>query len=398
MQQESPNRFWFYAQMTFLVVACGTMTACLVKNKKNYEGRTGSGGTFDSQSFIITRTTGKTTAVVQFNTARPLLCAIDVYSQDASQEPKQESPLKYNCPATVPVAAFRETIAGLNPSYLYFYRVFAWDADKTKDKAEIIIVKELPSNSVDTLVEADGKFRNLFISRVDLPLKSDEVHRHLLAASTSPQDLRTKITRPIGCRAGELRMIEDLAAADQDLRLSSVATRGFAAATAQPHLNYRERLKLSFSSFQFSDRWEWVFDIAGKTQSFFAKPGPKLNSVEVTSVVKINIQGSGLADPESPVLTLDSTKSLNLIWKADPPLDISRFIFQVGKKSSEGTFHCVFDLKDGQGIVESSWLASLPKGKHPAIATVESHQLQVEQNTGAWLLTSYDWKSAGVEK
>ena len=231
------------------------MTACLIKNKKNNDGRTGASGVFDIQSFIITRTSGKTAAVVQFNTARPLVCAMDIYSQDPNQEPKQQNPMKYNCPGTAPAATFKETIPGLSPNILYFYRIFAWDAGTTRDKAEVIVVRELPSNSVDTLVDPDGKFREVFVSRIDLPLKTDEVHRHLLAGATSPQDLRTSVSRPFGCKAGELPPVANMGVADSELRISSIATRGFASASAQPHLNYPERAKLAFSSFQFSDRF-----------------------------------------------------------------------------------------------------------------------------------------------
>ena len=246
---------------------------------------------------MISRTAGGSTALVQFAAGRPILCSFDIYAQRPDQEPKEGAPKVVPCTNSQASSAIKETIPGLRADTLYFFRVTAWSADSTKEKGEILVVKESPFGADSTvLVEPDGRFRDVMVSRIDIPLKTTEVHRHVFPGSTSSQDLRAILARPQGCKAGPVPSPGDIETADLDFRAANVATRGFASGSAQPHINYRERVKIITNTLQFADRWEWVFDIFGKTQNFFAKAPSQLQSVDVKSKNSFALKSSRLRE------------------------------------------------------------------------------------------------------
>lgn len=371
-----------------------TMTSCLLQNKKIRNERT-EPSVFDTSSFVITRSSDKTAAQVKFSTQIPLLCSIEVYAQDPNNTPKEESPLVYPCASKTPAQNFDEKVPGLTAENLYYFHIFAWETEQSKDSAASVVIKETPSgdqNSTDK-----GKYQEIFVSRIDVPLKTDEIHRHIFKDKISPAEISAKLSRPIGCKAGEVPSLGDWSDADPDFKLANVATRGFANGFATPHLSDKSRNKIVFSNYQFADHWEWVFDLNGKTQSFTANAATQLLNVSMTSAVKTDFKTTKTGEVE-PVTTpnIDPTKPLKIQWHAEQPNDTSFFILQIGRKPMAGSFHCVFNLKDEQSTVDKTWLEALPKGTYPVIATAESHQIEAAENTGAWLLTAYDWKAAGA--
>ena len=373
--------------------------SCLFGQRKSTNGRGEGASLFDRNSFVISRTAGGSTALVQFAAGKPILCSFDIYAQRPDQDPKESAPKVVPCSNSQASAAIKETIPGLQADALYFFRVTAWSPETAKEKGEILVVKESPFGADSTvLVEPDGRFRDVMVSRIDIPLKTTEVHRHVFANSTSSQDLRNILVRPQGCKPGPVPSPGDIDTADLDFRAANVATRGFASGSGQPHINYRERIKIIANSLQFADRWEWVFDIFGKSQNFFAKAPSQLQSVDVSSTNSLALKSSRLREDEEPILAVDAAKPLQVRWRTEGLSDSSAVIVQVGRGSTPSLFYCVFDSASGVGSIDAGLIAALPAGRHTIVTTLESSQVLVAQNTGAWLITGNDFKSGVLER
>ena len=97
-------------------------------------------------------------------------------------------------------------------------------------------------------------------------------------------------------------------------------------------------------------------------------------------------------------MPVDPAKPLQLRWKTEALTESSSFIVHIGRGTTATAFHCVFDAAAGTGVIDAGLIAGLPAGKHTVVATLESSQILVAQNTGAWLITGNDFKSGVLER
>lgn len=393
-------RFFWISFVVWMGVCLLSSLSCL--DYKAKRSKKGAAGLIDKQNIYTSRASYGTTLVLAFKTQKDALCEFSIWSQAESVNcatPSDTQKIKiYTCPTDKPRTDFQESIEGLKSDVLYCIDIAAWENGSNKTKSEKVLVKETPGSTSGNTT-SDGKFRDLLVARVDVPLRTAEIHRHVFSGPAEIGDINNTIQRKTGCQKGFPDPLTIFSAADPTVGISGLATRGFASGQAIPNPHFAERYKLLFNSIQPQDSWEWTYTAAGKSYQFIAPPVSALSKSTVASSNSLTLSESSLGK-SGDTLTIDPEKKLDLTWEVKNPKDNNFISVQIGSSSQQTFLYCLFPAAQNSGSIEAELLKELPAGKHALFVQLESFELEMFPGTAqpSWILATYDWKKGNIEK
>ena len=389
----------FKALLLSIVVAAAS--GCFLFKKKKNSG----GGSAGNSSALIVRTgilfdrqTDKSTAKLQFKTTRKALCELALYTQDDSIEPLKTNPKTLAC--SNPSGGLTDItveIPDIRTDVLYFVSITAWDVNSSKEKGDVLLVKEAldPNNPVTPGVATDGKLTDLIVARLDMPLLSAEVHRHQLPAATDLATLRGKLARAVGCQVGVPTTAAPFRDAAKDITIKNLTTMDLGAGTAGPHSDYPEREAITYGSLNVGvNQWTFSYLLNNSDGKIVSHPVVTIKSIEMASTESASFGPPQLAEAEDP-LKIDATKPLKFTWKTVGTLDGSYLTVQVGRPDYSKAIYCVFPAEAGTGSIDAKLLQGLDDGKQVVLAELTTNQLFAKEG---WIVSLSDWRSGRIEK
>jgi len=286
----------------------------------------------------------------------------------------------------------------LKADALYCIDIAAWQEGSQKSNADKVIVKESPGNASGDS-PGDGKFKDLLVARIDAPLRTAEVHRHVLPGPAEIGDINSTLQRKSGCQKGFPDPLTIFSSADPNIGIANLATRGYATGQGVPNSHFSERYKLLFNSIQSQDSWEWTYSAGGTSYEFSAPPVSALSNATVTSSNSLILPEASLGKT-GDTLTIDSEKKLDLTWEVKNPKDNNFISVQIGNSSQQTFLYCLFPANQNSGSVDADLIKALPAGKHALLVQLESFELEMFPGTAqpSWILAMYDWKKGNIEK
>lgn len=387
------------ALLTLVVATSG----CFLKPKKKSDGKktASTEKLVDRASIFLDRIGDGDAARLTFKTKKATLCELDVYSQDGKTEPTKATPKTHACAAD---AAGRteitEKIEGLRTDALYFVVIRAWVPTGKKENAESVIVKEAPSPNavIDPTQDPvdDGKLKDLLVARFDVPLRAAEVHHHQLTESLDTADIRSRLRRTPGCRAGFNKDILPFRGAAADVAIQNLATKDFATGAAGVHPEAKDRLSLAYGSVNDGvDKWTLLYQLRAKDFMIVARPVVKIQNMEMESTEVQAFEAPQLAtSPEA--LKIDPAKPLKISWTYAGTLpDPSYLVVLIGRAEDATAIQCVFAAEKRTAEIDPKLLQGLEDGKHVLLAELTTHQLWAKEG---WLVSMTDWRSGRIEK
>jgi len=375
------------------------LPSCFLKpGKKSDKHAASTDGIIARDSIFMDRIGDGDVARIKFTTRSNAICEMAYFAQQAGVEPTKDAPKTVPCSSQDKGQTdFTEELPGLRTDTLYFVQIKAWDPGGSKDHADSVMVKEAANpSSISTNGSTDGLIHGLFVARFDIPLRVAEVHHNVLKTPLSIDDVKAQLTRQTGCRQGVPDSTAPFRDADKDIALKNLATRDFAAGTAGPHLDYPERLQISYGGLNDGvDKWTLMYQLNGTDASVPIAPIGRIQNMDMTSTDTKAFDAPQLADPVDS-LKIDPTKPLKFGWTTNGKLlDLSYMTVQIGRPDYDKSIYCVFPANAGSATVDPKLLQALDAGKHVVLAELTTTELWVKDG---WLSTVYDWRSGRIEK
>jgi hypothetical protein len=366
--------------LTFLVPL--VLASCKIQS---FDKRTGKGGAVLDTSFVfIERTPNRTEAVVRFRTKVPANCHIRYWSDDP-QSGGKDNAVEQKCQNNQPKIEFSEIIKPLSPAALYTVEIAVWGRSGAFDQAEKFTVSE-GENAIDK--------NDLFVARVNLQLRTTEIHRHRLGQTANAEVLTRVIKDDYGC-GKNLENAIPYNAAHRIFKVESLSFRGFASGESSPHKVNSSFRRIRFNTIARSSQWEWGFTVLGKSFSFNLEPATVMtNALVTTGETPTEIKDAQLTISPREIVDYQAG-DLKVNWTLENQTQSSYIIIQVSNVGMANSISCLFDPKSGSGVIPASLLTNLDKKKHDLFIAVVSYQLDLsnqEQLKPAWLVETTDWK------
>lgn len=367
----------------FTAILCLAAYSCKLDSKNLRSG--GAGAVLDTSFVYIERTPNRTEAIVRFRTKVPAQCHIKFWSDTVGNG--KDSAINQDCANTEPKRDFSEVIKPLSPTDFYTVEIAVWGRAGAFDRAEKFTVRE-GENAVDK--------NDLFVARVNLQLRTTEVHRHRLGAPADSSVLSKVVETSFGCQK-DLSAQIPFHAAEQMFKAESLSFRGFATGESSAHKLNSSFRRVRFNTIAPSNEWEWTFTVLGQSFSFNLNPASLFSKVIVSDQESnsIEIRDSQLTVNPREILSRTGSGDLKITWTMDNPSDSSYVLVQLGNPGSSDSITCVFDPKTGSGLIAKEEIAKLGKKNHDLLVGVVSYQLDLsnqQQSKPAWLVETTDWK------
>ena len=375
----------------------GLMSGCLLSTKKSTRSR-GASELIVRDSIYLDRIADGAAGRLQFKTSRSAVCEIAFYSQEPNVAPTKEKPVTVPCSGEdKPRQEFTERIENLASNTLYFVVISAWDPGAGKKAADVVTVREGAGNpSPGNPGSQDGAVRNIFVGRIDLPLKVAEVHKHTLAKPASLSDLKRALVRNEGCQVSVPNAPAPFREPTTDLGIANLASRDIATGSATQHKDYPQRVSLLFPSLNIGmDKWSIFYQENGRDVLIPARPIATFASVVMTSNQSYNFETPQLNEATDP-FKIDPNQPLRFAWTSNSQLTTSTYVtVQIGRSNNQKSIYCLFAAEKRAGTIDPQLLVGLAPDKYVISVELVSNILIAKEN---WLVTSYDWRSARLEK
>lgn len=381
------------ALMPAMMVAAGILSVCGCKlgtSKETLSRRTAY-RIINPDEVSVERLGDGASAQIRFSTLEDAFCEVFYFAQDPSGTPTESSPARISCTGA-PKSEFSETVTGIKAESVYNFGIFAWTAAGTKEKGEVLLVKEKPDSSGATR-NKDGSFSEILFARFNLPLRTVEVQKARLDPPLGPQAILAKAGAELGCRPALDEVSGIGRAVTGKGGLSSMAMRGFATGEAVEH---ESRLTAVFNALQFGNpEWEWTYRTTERDNVLVKiRPPARLTAVEVSQRTRTGLAEVKLSDAEASI-QLDPAYPLTVAWQWDNLPSTAFVHVRLGKGGEIGSLDCVFDPKAGRAAIDPSGFSGLASGRHSLVIELES---LVFHGTSGWLTRSVDWRSIKLEK
>jgi hypothetical protein len=389
------TRVLLFAALLMLTQAC-----FLVPKKKSAKGGGAAAQLVVREGIFLDRTGDGDAARLSFKTKAPAICELSVYSQDDKTKPTKDDPKIVPCSS--PDAGrtdITEKIDGLKTDALYYVVIRAWPVGGKKETGDSVLVKEAP-NPASVISPGDpvddGKLKDLLVARMDLPLKTVEVHHHQLPDALDTAAIKGKLTRTAGCQVGVPDKAAPFRDAVKDIAIKNLATKDLGAGTAGPHKDYPERLSINYGSLNDGlDRWTLMYQLNGKDFQISARPVSRILNMEMESGAVQAFDAPQLAEA-ADALKLDTSKPLKLSWTTgNNLLDLTYMTIQIGRPDDPKAVYCIFPAEKRSAEVDAKLLQGLEDGKYVVLAELTTNQLFAKEG---WLVSTYDWRSGRIEK
>jgi hypothetical protein len=386
--------------LLLLVVIATGLSGCFLQSKKKKSGKGDAGiNLVDKSSIFMDRVGDGDKALVQFKTVSPAKCQLEYYSQDASSTPTKDQPGKVDCVnKDGGKTEFGETIGDLRTDTLYFVVLVVFDAVGDASKAQRLTIKE--SANTDTIItdggENDPKFAALNVARLNVPLKVAEFHRFKPDSPLDVAAIKTALTMQEGCKTGVPEAAGPFSKSNVELPIANLATRDFAAGSATKHLNYPDRLQISYSGInELMEKWTLLYTEADKDHSVTARPVSRIVNLEMQSDTAVAFGEPQLAEAADP-LKIDPAKPLKLNWTTGSSLLENTYMtVQIGRADNPKSVYCAFPASKRTAEIPAEVLGKLEDGRHVIHIEMAANQILLKDS---WIITTYDWRSGRIEK
>ncbi|NDE13659.1 hypothetical protein EBZ80_01880 [bacterium] len=378
-------------KLALIPVAVALVCGCKLGSSKDTLNRRTTYRIINPDGVSVERLGDGTSAQIRFTTQEQAYCEVFFFAQDPSGTPTESAPARLPCTGA-PKSEFSETINALKAESVYNFGIFAWTEAGTKDKGEVLIVKERPDGS-GALRNSDGTFAEILFARFNVPLRTVEIQKARLDPPLGPQAILTKAGSEFGCRPA----LDDVSGISRALvgkgGISNMAMRGFATGEAT---ELDSRLTAVFNSLQFGNpEWEWTYKTTDRENVLVKiRPPGRLTAVEVSQKTRTGLSEVKLSDAEASI-PLDPGYPLAIAWQWDNLPSTAFVRVRLGKGGETGSLECVFDPKAGRASIDVTGFSGLPSGKYSLVIELES---LVFQGTTGWLARSVDWRSIKLEK
>lgn len=373
----------------FLSLGFSLTTCFLVQNKdKRSEGPK----IIIRDSLVLDRLPTGETVRISFKTKTSAKCELTYWTQEKNLAPSKESPVIIPCSGALGQTTFVETLSNLSASTLYTFRISAWKLYGGKAAADSVVIKENDGNGV-------GK--DVIVVRLNNPLRTTEIHAFRSPVPMELDHFKKALQKELGCKSG-IPSNSSIFAKASSLDVGELSSQGYATSTAEKHTLYKNRLRLNYNAFQNESRWEWQYENNGTKFDFLARQAAEIYQVEMKSATKRKFAAPSLARSEN-ILAVNPTLPFTIKWSADNLAEISYVTVQIGNHSINNSFFCVFNARNSVGVIEpqSNLLNKLNRGdRYDVVVTLYSAQLLLFPSTGKtpWLIASYDWRSAMIQR
>lgn len=373
------------------------LSGCLLNTKKSNRGRSGD-ELILRDSIYLDRIADGVAGRLQFKTSRNAVCEIAFYSQEPNVVPTKEKPTVIPCTGAEKARQeFTERLEELSTSTLYFVVITAWEPTAGKKRTDSVTVREgAGSPAADGSTKDDGSLKELFVGRIDLPLKVAEFHRHTLVKPSSLTEIKRALSRAEGCQVTVPTTPAPYRDATTNLGILNLATRDLATGSAIPHRDDPQRQTMQFSSINSGmDKWSLFYQWNGRDVLIPARPIAAFASVIMTSTQPYNFESPQLTESADP-FRIDATQALKFSWTSSSPLTTSSYVtVQIGRSNNPASIFCTFAAEKRAGSIEPQMLASLPPDKYVISIELVTNLVIAREN---WLVTAHDWRSGRLEK
>lgn len=106
----------------------------------------GTGPKVDQSAIFIDRTENGMMALIRFRTDALAFCEIAWWAQDANNSPAETAAHRKMCSSPEPQTDFREQLVDLAPQTPYYFRIYTWAPEGSRDDATTILVREPSDN------------------------------------------------------------------------------------------------------------------------------------------------------------------------------------------------------------------------------------------------------------
>lgn len=377
------------------------------------------------KSIYMDRSSDRKSVRLRFKTLKPISCELIFYSQSDGGAPTRAKPGKQECTSDPKDNnSYEENLTKLSENHLYFVVIRAWESNNKKDKPETVTVKESKenvlapetfednesveneqpnsispqtSNSINP-VPIEKTISELFFARLNIPLRIAEVHKHKLIKAMSLNQIKNELSAgQYGCREGVPEAKNFVfREAEQSISIEGLTTQDFAAATAQPHSSAVGRLQLLYNGLNDGlDKWTLLYKLAGKDFNIPVRPISRILSLDIESDEINTIESAQLAEAVEP-LKINPSKPLKFKWTTSANLsDLTNLTIQISRAEDPKAIYCVFPAAQRSAVIDPKFLNQLDDGRHVVLAQISSNQIWFEYN---WVVSTYDWRSARIEK
>jgi hypothetical protein len=379
-----------------LALVLSTSSCFLNKDKDSKKGG-GGGSEFIKTSIFFDRIGEGDTARLKFKLKKGAYCRLELYSQEKGVEPTIKTPKKVPCSNEGDKKKeFVEVIKELRTDTLYFVKIELL-SKPDKEKAYMhITVKE--SGGASDSRDKDGKYKEMFVARLNQPLRTAEFHRHVFKSASSTEKIKQSITRKIGCKAGISKTAGTFSKPDKKFELNNFATTNYGSGKAAAHTDSKGTKRVEFKALNKGiDRWSFLYDKDGADYEVKALPGNTIETIELKSGNTLTFEDPKLEEnSEQEPLDVNGGQPFSLEWETDRKLSTTNptyMILQIGISGSNNSMTCIFDAKKGRGEIPSNLISELPSGTYDVLVELESSQIWAKDG---WLVTAYDWRSAQI--
>ncbi len=383
----------FFLLTLFLSIG---VSGCFLKKKKSDNGGGSSSSIIKKSSIFFDRIGDGDSARLKFNTKKSVFCRLEIYSQEDGVAPTKDKPRQVACQeVNESTKEFVEQISDLRTDTLYYVKIHLLKKPDSSKSIEKVTVKE--SGNASSAKDKSGKYKEIFVARLNQPLKTAEFHRHVFKTPAESSSIRNSITKKIGCKSSISSSASPYSKADKDFKLTNLATTNYGSGKARPHDNAPGRQRIAYKALNTGiDRWSFLYDHDGKDYEVKALPGNIIETIELKSTETLTFGDPKLEDGEASALSVSPGQTLSLEWETDRKLSTtvpSYVTLKIGTAGSSNSISCIFDAKAGRGEVPGNLVSGLSNGTYDVLTELETSQIWAKDG---WLVTAYDWRSAQI--
>ncbi len=351
----------------------------------------------DTKKIYFSRTYERDTGILTLEFLQSAKCKVEYWPANATPTDITSLTVTSKCAFEAPQKKVTERLSNLNTRDSYIFKISAWLQDG--GPVEVYSAKE---GSVDPYQPTTEPYGEIFVNRLDIPLKTAQIHRY---AFTSPEEGITfskNLKRETGCTKDTDKIISYFKTSEPSptIKLSKLSTRGLASANGANHPFNVDMQQLTFETLQFGDKWEITYELGNTSYRLLA---PQLNYFENFVVTGLRSQELGPVNLQAPstAIALNSNSSLGFSWKLSKVGSNEQvlMLFEAQKDKSHQVL-CVFDAKEGKGQLDFSGLSKDIAGNINLSIYLEQRLfIPVEGGSShSWLIQAYDWRHTVLNK
>lgn len=346
----------------------------------------------DRQSIVLDRANDPTLARLAFKTEIPAFCEIKLWGHNVYKR-TLDQPFKVQpCSNKQPQTDFVELIEGLNENSFHTIELNAWSNDLGSQVVDRVEINES---------ERFGVGKEFYVVRLNKPFHVAEVHRYTNPVPIASKNLNDLLQLETGCKAGFPQITSQFSNSGK-FELEEVESKGYARGKLNPHAHSDEFKRLNIGGYHPNLTWDFDINSGSDQFTFSANQAGEFKEVLVTIQNQSTpFQSPSLLHP-SPSLYIEQDQSFELKWKSRSIFDIGYVIVQFGHAGQDAGFYCVFDAAKDSAIIHSEpFLTSLDIHQaYDVTVTLYTAQVRRFPSSGwsPWLLTSYDWRTAVLER